>query len=230
MKMKTTKLIFATVLLSTVFVACRKEITEPTNANAESTTSESATTATLKTIGSNGTVRYSKTEAAAILNKYRAMSFDNLSRVFSTNGKLFTYDEIAGKTSGAFVKMDPTYVKVMSTDFLTKFIDQNSRWMGKNFHTKFDNKNKGAGINLFDNLLIKEAFTFKTYNINSIPFDGKPCLYLDYSGTIMSSITDYLRKVEDGVFLGQVYTKTPGTNKLRLMGYFTLVALEKTSQ
>lgn len=228
--MRTKKIILATALLSTVFVACRKEITEPTNADVELTSTESITPAAL-TVANDGTVRYSKTEAAVILDEYRNMSFDELSTKFTNDGTLFNFSEIAGKTSGAFVEMDPNFTQSVGTSELTKFIDERSRWAGKNFLTPFGDENVGSGINMFNNkLILKTAFRFKTYNINSIPFDGKPCLYLDYSGTVVSGITDYLRKVEDGVFLGQVYTKTPGTNKLKLMGYFTLVALEKTSQ
>jgi hypothetical protein len=156
------------------------------------------------------------------------MARDDLARAFAA-GDTFRYESIAGHTAGTFAGWtpeNPWYVGVATS---IGFEGPLGRWLGKEFSKPFGSEigsSRGSGINLFANRFRPKRYRFDTYA--KLGRDGKPCIALDYTPYIgpMMGLTDDLREIERGVFLGEMNYRFPWRKKPMLIGYFCLCALE----
>lgn len=98
----------------------------------------------------------------------------------------------------------------------------------KKFITPFDTEHKGTGVNLFKNKILPQRFRFETYIKESF-FDGNPCLTLDYRPyrSLMFGLVDDVRKIEDGILLGQMRFKFSMKDNFTFIGYFALLKRNK---
>ena len=103
-----------------------------------------------------------------------------------------------------------------------------ARWTGKRFTTPFDDKKMGEGINLFQNRILPERFPIYTY-VNKSLFDQNLCLTVAYPRfpSSLFGLIDQLRKIDEGVFLGQGHHKPLWEREYSLQGYFVLCALNQ---
>ncbi|MEM4326031.1 MAG: hypothetical protein QXU40_01900 [Candidatus Pacearchaeota archaeon] len=166
--------------------------------------------------------RFESAEAQEILKDFKRFSIEELNKIFGS-GTLFLFEEIRGKTAGSFLAwkaQNPAFVK-----FGTKLLFESpfGCWIGKEFIKPFSREEKGFGVNLFNNFFLPKRFWFKTYFKNSF-FDGNPCLALDYRPykSLMFGLVDDVRKIKDGIFLGQMYFKFPFKKNFQFLGYFLL--------
>ena len=170
--------------------------------------------------------RYSSEEAQAIMAKLREYTFEDLHPLFK-EGREPHFEEIEGDTAGSFLAWNPE--TAWSLRLLTRigFDNPLARWTGKRFLSSFDRDNKGKGLNLYQNLLLPRRFSFNTCVRKSM-FDQNQCLALVYSPfpSPMAGTIDELRKIEEGVFLGQGYHKSPWEKEYSLLTYFVLCAFE----
>ena len=174
---------------------------------------------------STATERHSTENAQEIMAKLREYAFDDLHPLFS-EGKTPSFQEIEGDTAGSFLAWNPKTPWMMKLLTRIGFDNPLARWTGKRFVTRFDEDKRGRGLNLYQNRILPRRFTFDTC-IKKSMFDQNPCLALVYAsfpsptfGTI-----DQLRKIEDGVFLGQGYHKFPWEKEHSFLVYFVLCAL-----
>lgn len=168
--------------------------------------------------------RFSQIEAQTILINYQKYSFENLSRLF-VEGITPTYEEIAGETAGVTV-LHPRcgwFTKFLATVLFDCYF---SRWKGKIFISPFERDQAGKVLNLYGNRLAPRRFIMQS-SIVPATSDHKSCLKLTYTFPWSTFRTyDEIRKIEDGVFLGQTYQKLPFSNKYKLKAYFILCALQ----
>jgi len=169
--------------------------------------------------------RHSTENAQAIMARLSGYSFDDLHPLFQ-EGKTPSFEEIEGDTAGSIFAWNPKTSWRMKLLTRILFDSPFARWTGKRFVTRFDEDERGKGINLYQNRILRHRFSFDTC-IKKSMFDQNPCLALVYApfpsptfGTI-----DELRRIEDGVFLGQGYHKFPWEREHSLLGYFVLCAL-----
>ncbi len=170
-------------------------------------------------------IRYSREQAENILARFSSLGQPELREAFF-RGTIFDYEEAEGQTKGAFVAwnvQNPGWIKLVVAFF---FQSRYGRWTGKVFLRPFSANGKGFGINVFDSRLRPRRYRFDTYQKPAYQ-DGKPCIALDYRAyfSIMFGLFDDLRKVEPGVFLGQMWYKFPWSQRPMLLGYFVLCAL-----
>jgi len=170
--------------------------------------------------------RYSREDAQTIIAKLKTKPFEDLHPLFK-EGSLPSFYEIEGDTTGSLLPWDPEtpwWVKLQS---VILFDSPLGRWTGKRFMTPFNEGKRGKGINLFQNRVLPRRFRFDT-SIQKAQADQKPCLVLDYVHLPLSlfSIRDELRKIDDGVFLGQGYAKLPWDKEHFLLVYFAICALQ----
>jgi hypothetical protein len=170
--------------------------------------------------------RFSQIEARTILLNYQKYSFENLNRLFMESITP-TYEEIAGETAGVTVLCPRCgwFCKFLATVF---FNCSFSRWKGKIFISPFGKDQAGKVVNQYGNRLAPRRFIMLS-SIVPATSDHKSCVKLTYTFPWSTFRTyDEIRKVEDGVFLGQTYQKLPFAKKYELIAYFILCAL-KTS-
>ncbi len=168
--------------------------------------------------------RHSRGEAQAIIARLREHSFDDLHTLFS-GGEAPRFEEIEGDTAGGYLAWNPKTSSLRKLDTRLGYEMPFSRWTGTRFITRFDEDTRGKGIHLYQNRILPCRFPFYT-RINESKFDQNPCLAMYYPFiTFMIGTTHELRKVEDGVFLGQWYNKFPWGKKHSLLSYFVLCAL-----
>jgi len=76
---------------------------------------------------------------------------------------------------------------------------------------------------------LPHRFRFDTY-IKKAYIDQKLCVALDYRAypSLMFGLVDDVKKIENSVFLGQMYFKFPWKKEIHFLGYFALCALEKS--
>jgi len=169
--------------------------------------------------------RRSYEEAQAIMTKLREYPFEDLHPMFR-EGKEPSFQEIEGDTAGSFLAWNPK--TTWSLRLLTRigFDNPLARWTGKRYLSRFDEDTKGKGLNLYNNRLLPRRFYFDTC-IRKSMFDQNPCLALVYSPfpSPMAGTIDELRRIEDGVLLGQGYHKFPWEKEYSLLVYFVLCAL-----
>jgi len=170
--------------------------------------------------------RYSDKEAQVIIAKLRKHSFIELHLLFKA-GKAPSFEELEGETAGSFLAWNP-----QNPHWIKFFIDLlfNSPfacWTGKKFFTPFDKEKRGKGVNLFRNRTLPYRFQFDTY-IKKAQIDNNFCLALDYRAypSLMFGLVDDVRKIEDGVFLGQMFYNFPWEKESWFLGYFVLCAFE----
>lgn len=170
--------------------------------------------------------RFSQIEAQTILLNYQKYSFENLNRLF-VESITPTYEEIAGETAGVTVLCPRCgwFTKFLAT---VLFDCSFSRWKGKIFISPFERDQAGKVLNLYGNKLAPRRFIMLS-SIVPATSDHKSCVKLTYTFPWSTfRAYDEIRKVEDGVFLGQTYQKLPFAKKYELKAYFILCAL-KTS-
>lgn len=169
--------------------------------------------------------RYSTEDAQIIIAKLRQYSFDDLHLLFS-EGTIPSFEEVEGNTHGSFLAWNPK--NPWWNELLIKLLFDNfsARWTGKKFITPFDENRKGKGVNLFQNRIFPHRYRFDTY-FEKTRVDQKLGLALDYRHRFspMFGLVDDVRKIEDGVFLGQMHYKYPWRKEPRFLGYFVLCPL-----
>jgi hypothetical protein len=165
------------------------------------------------------------TEASAILDRYSAYTLTTLDEAFRT-GAAFTYEEIRGETMGRFVGWNPANGWWLRLAIYTLFLAPWALWSGKYFLSAFEGARRGTGINLFKRGLRRRNYAFDTY-VKPAYRDGQPCTALDYRPyfSLMRGLCDDVRKVESGVFLGQMFYFFPWRRDPWFVGYFVLVPI-----
>ncbi len=170
-------------------------------------------------------MRYSVSEARVVIEQFRKCSVSDLDALFDA-GTLPIFDELEGETAGAILALNPKNPWWLMCVIKIVFKTPLGQWTGKRFLTSFDKEKNGYGVNLFKNNLSPGLFKFDTYVKNAYA-DDKPCLALDYRRhhPLTSGLVDNVRKIKDGVVLGQAYYKFPWRKQMWFTGYFVLCAL-----
>jgi hypothetical protein len=173
--------------------------------------------------------RHSLEDARAIIAKFKKYSFDDFHKLFK-EGKAPSFDEIEGDTAGSFLALDPKAGWWRKAALAIAFDNPLARWTGKRFMTSFDGEKKGEGINLFGNRMFPRRFGINTSIAESL-FDRKPCLVVTYPHfpSSLFGLRDELRKIDDGIFLGQGHHRFPWGKRYSLQGYFILCALRRST-
>jgi hypothetical protein len=169
--------------------------------------------------------RHSLEEARTIIDKLGRYCFDDFHPLFK-EGKVPLFEEIEGKTLGSFLVLGPNTGWWRKLGLMIFFDNSLARWTGKRFITPFDDKKRGEGINLFQSRILPERFPVYTY-INKSLFDQNLCLTVAYPRfpSSLFGLIDQLRKIDEGVFLGQGHHKPLWGREYSLQGYFILCAL-----
>lgn len=169
--------------------------------------------------------RFTLQESERTINDHRSLSIDQLDDMF-VRGTVPQFNEIEGDTAGNWLAKR---AKHWWADVFIKVILGSpwAQWSGKRISTPFEGIMGGKGINLFHNRLFPVRHRFKTLIIDA-EMDHKDCLRLRYPfGSVMWGLVDDLRKIEDGVFLGQMHFRFPWSRNRIDLGYFMLCALNK---
>jgi len=171
--------------------------------------------------------RYSLEDAQTIIAKFKKYSFDDLHKLFK-QGKAPSFDEIEGDTLGSLLALNPKAVWWKKAAAGILFDSPLARWAGKRFVTPFDEEKKGKGINLFRNRIFPRRFRIDTY-VTKAQLDQNPCLTVAYPHfpSSMFGIRDELRRIDEGVFLGQAHAKLIWGKQYSVQGYFLLCALNR---
>ena len=167
-------------------------------------------------------------DAQTIIARFREYSFDDLHPLFE-EGKTPLFKEIEGDTAGSFLALNPKTGLWRKLALKIFFDNPLARWKGKRFVTLFNGEKRGKGINLFRNRILPQRFLIDTY-VNKSLFDQNPCLSITYPHfpSRMFGLVDQLRRIDNGVFLGQGHHKLPWGKEYSLQGYFVLCALTKS--
>lgn len=146
----------------------------------------------------------------------QARSFDELHTSFR-QGSAPTPEEMTGDTRGVFLAWNPRAFFLMK--WLVKWMFRH--WLGKRFFSPLGAEQAGSGINLFSDGT-GTRYPFKTYPATA-RFDGAPCLCLDYNveGSLRGLVDD-VKKVGEGLVLGQINYKFFWQSQLTFYLYFTL--------
>ena len=168
--------------------------------------------------------RYSGKEAEQVIGRFEGCSLEVLNKIFG-QGVLPSFEEFEGETAGRFLFWSRENPRPLRWGVKLLFESPLGRWKGKRFSAPFGEGKTGRGVNLFENKIFPERFRFHTYIKLSFA-DGKPCLALDYNPyfSLMRGLIDDVRKVEDGVLLGQMHYKFLWSKKPHFLGYFLLLA------
>ena len=167
-------------------------------------------------------------DAQIIMARFRGYSFGDLHPLFK-EGKTPLFEEIEGDTVGSFLALNPKTELWRKLALKIFFDNPLARWKGKRFITLFDEDKRGRGINLFWNRILPQRFPIETYISKSL-FDQNPCLSIAYPRfpSSMFGLIDQLRRIDNGIFLGQGHHKLPWGKEYSLQGYFVLCALTKS--
>jgi len=142
-------------------------------------------------------------------------SFDELQAYFR-DGTLPDLREMTGDTEGQFLAWHPRAGWLMKVIVRVLF----RRWLGKRFQIRQSDSDSGVGINLFEDGALR--YGFRTYP-SAARTDGAPCLRLDYNiGGLMRGLADDVRKIADGLVLGQIHYRFFWQQKHRFYLYFAL--------
>jgi len=169
---------------------------------------------------------YARGEAEEILEGLEEKSLDELEVLFR-DGVSPGYSDVSGETAGRFLKWNPA--NPWMVDFLVDLLFDSvfGRWTGKEFFFSFEggDRERGRGVNLFNNGFYPRRFLFDTY-ITEARLDGEPSLCLDYRPhrSLMSRLVDYVKRIEPGVVLGRMYYNYPWERD-SFLGYFSLCRL-----
>ncbi len=172
-------------------------------------------------------MRYSETEAMAIIEQFKKSSINDLDMLFNTV-TLPIFEELEGDTAGTILALNPENPWWLKCVIKVAFKSPLGQWTGKKFLTPFSKEKKGHGINLFRNKYYPKLFKFDTY-IKNAYFDDRPCLALDYRSyhLLTFGLVDEVRKIKDGQVLGRAYYKFPWRRQMWFVGYFVLCSLDK---
>ena len=172
-------------------------------------------------------MRYSKTEANIIIEKFKKSSISELDTLFD-RGTLPEFEELEGETAGAILALNQENPWWLKCVIKIAFQSPLRQWTGKKFLSSFDEGGKGHGINLFKSRYFPSLFPFDTYIKNAF-VDDKPCLALDYRAysSLTSGLVDEVRKIRDGQVLGRAYFKFPWRRQTWFVGYFVLCSLKR---
>jgi hypothetical protein len=171
-------------------------------------------------------MRYSETEAMAIIEHFKKCSIDDLDTLFNRE-TLPLFEELEGDTAGAILALNPENPWWLTCVIKVAFRSPLGRWTGKRFITPFNESKKGHGINLFKSRYFTHLFKFDTY-IKNAYVDDRPCFALDYRAywSLTFGLVDEVRKIGDGQVLGRAYYKFPWKRQMWLVGYFVLCSLD----
>jgi hypothetical protein len=172
--------------------------------------------------------RYTLEEAQTVITRLKQDTYENLNRLFK-EGRAPSFDEIEGKTASGMLAWNPQAPWWGKPLAMICFDNPLSRWTGKMFITPFSEAKTGDGVNLFQNRIKLRRFPFLT-RIEKAISDQNPCLAVNYNrfpGKQLST-RDELRRIDDGVFLGQAYSKLPWDKERWFLVYFVLCALSKS--
>lgn len=171
--------------------------------------------------------RHTIEEARTIIARLDKYSFDDFHPLFK-EGKVPLFEEIAGKTLGSFLALSPDTGWWRKLGLMIFFDNSLACWTGKRFITPFDDRKRGEGINLFQNRFLPQRYPICT-SINKSLFDEELCLTVTYPlfPSRMFGLIDQLRKIDEGVFLGQGHHKPLGGKEYSLQGYFVLCTLNQ---
>ena len=171
-------------------------------------------------------MRYSETEAMAIIEQFKKKSISDLDTLFSRE-TLPIFEELKGDTAGAILALNPENPWWLKCVIKIAFKSPLGQWTGKKFITPFNNEKKGHGINLFKDKHFPQLFKFDTY-IKNAYVDDKPCLALDYRAyrSLAFGLVDEVGKIRDGLVLGRAYYKFPWKRQMWFVGYFVLCTLK----
>jgi hypothetical protein len=172
--------------------------------------------------------RSSVEDAQRVIARFKKYSFDDFHTLFK-EGKPPAFDEIQGDTFGSFLALNPKAGWWRKASLAIAFDNPLARWTGKRFITPFAEVEKGKGINLFRNRFSPQRFGIDTLIDKSL-FDQKPCLVVTYPRfpSNLFGLRDELRKIDEGVFLGQGHHRLPWGKGYSLQGYFILCALSRS--
>ena len=170
--------------------------------------------------------RYSIEDARKVIANFKKYSFDDFHKLFK-EGRAPSFDEIEGDTFGSFLTLNPRGGWWRKAALTIAFDNPLARWTGKRFLISFAANKMGKGVNLFRNRIFPQRFGINT-SIDSSIFDQQPCLAVTYPHfpSSLFGLRDELRRIEDGVFLGQGHHRLLGSKGYSLQGYFLLCALK----
>ncbi len=173
-------------------------------------------------------MRYSETEAMAIIEHFKKCSIDDLDTLFNRE-TLPLFEELEGETAGAILALNPGNPWWLKCVIKIAFKSPLEQWTGKKFLTSFNEGEKGHGINLFKSRYFPCLFRFDAY-IKNAYVDDKPCLALDYRAywSLTFGLVDEVRKIRKGQVLGRAYYKFPWRKQMWFVGYFILCSLKMT--
>ena len=163
---------------------------------------------------------FSKNQAKEIAAKICAKPSRELDILFA-NGSMPSFKELQGDTYGSWPGREKYtwWARV----FIWFALDSVwARWDGKRFVEPWDSGKRGKGVNVFRNILRPYRHSFATYEKQAFA-DTRPAIALEYPfGSLMWGMIDDVRKIEPGIFLGQVWFRFPLQKKYAYMGYFLL--------
>lgn len=169
--------------------------------------------------------RFTQEEAQAVIQRLMPLTFEDLNSIFR-DGEVPSFGEIEGRTAGEWLaKSAKNYW--WANVFIKLFLNSPwARWSGKGFFTPFSDIDVvGRGANLFSNRFRPVRYTLDTF-IKKAETDNNPCLTLRYPfGSIMYGLIDDVRRIENGVFLGQMHYRFFWRKDRVFIGYFALCAL-----
>ncbi len=166
---------------------------------------------------------YMEKEAEEILSELDSRSMKELETLFK-EGDVPSYEDVKGETLGRFIGWNEENSWLV--DVLVKLLFESplGRWTGKEFSESFEEKERGCGMNLFDNMLFPKRFPFDTY-VTEANLDSKPSMSLDYRPylSLMSRLVDYVKLIRPGVVLGRMHYRYPFQKETTFLGFFSLV-------
>ncbi len=168
--------------------------------------------------------RFERQDAIRIIEEMQHEGIEQLDERFR-RGSVPRFAEIEGRTRGGWLARRNR--RFWADAFIKVALDSPwARWSGKGFWTSFDGVGTGRGANLFDNRILPTRLRYETF-LRRAAFDGRPCLTLRYPVlSPMWGLVDDVRRVEEGVFLGQMLYKFPWEKRRLNLGYFALCALQ----
>ena len=169
--------------------------------------------------------RFTRQESESVVADLQQNAVDQLDAMFR-QGAVPWFNEIEGGTAGAWLAKRTNHWWAQA--FIKLVLDSPwGRWSGKGFLTTFDDAARGRGVNLFYNRFFPARYRLKTY-VTKAHVDGEACLRLEYPfGSIMWGLIDDVRRIDEGVFLGQMHFRFPWSRQRIDLGYFVLCALRR---
>ncbi len=164
---------------------------------------------------------YAQTRSAEL----EKLSSDDLYGLFKEGG-VPIFEEIGGLVAGRLLAWNPEAPRGSKVLVALTFDNPMSRWVGKAFTLPFDEDRKGKGVNLFQNRILPRRFRFRT-SIDKAFSDQELCLRLEYPApSLIAGGFDDIRKIEEGVFLGQACYRAPWKKVPWFFRYFVILSLE----